>query len=294
MVAIIDAHQHFFDFGRFRYPWLDSDAFAALRRPYLLPDLLADMKSVDVVGTVYVQAEVEHETDPVLETAWVQSIADSSGSRGLPSAIIGYADFRQTNLEDTLIRHCQHSLFRGIRQSLRYDPHSERADIPRVNLLKDPRWQDGYRALARFGLSFEMLTFAQGLGDAARFVASVPDVPVVLEHLGGVSLEDLDTWRAGMADFAAVAHAFLKISALGEVSPHWTTATMRPIVLEAIDIFGVDRCMFGSNYPVEKLVTPYDRFWSALDDITESFSEDERNKLFHGNAERFYRIKRRS
>lgn len=293
MVAIINTHHHFFDFERFRYPWLDDDSFAALRVPYMLPDFLADVGNVDIVGTVYVQAEVDHGTDPVLETAWVQSVAESGGSRGLPSAIVGYADLRKPDIEDTLARHCQHSLVGGIRQLARDDPQSDGTVTSRVDLLEDPAWQAGYRTLARFGLSFEMLTLPRQLGDAARFVGSVSDVPVVLEHMGLPQLEDpeaLAVWRAGMRAFAAVEHASLKISALGELSPHWTEASMRPIVLEAIDIFGADRCMFGSNYPVEKLSTPYDTFWSALGDITGSFSADEQDKLFRGNAERVYRI----
>jgi|APTNR8051073442_1049403.scaffolds.fasta_scaffold05029_4 predicted TIM-barrel fold metal-dependent hydrolase len=297
MVAIIDTHQHFFDFERFRYPWLDDDAFAALRVPYLLPDLLADVGNVDVVGTVYVQALVDLDADPVLETAWVQSVADGGGPRRLPSAIVGYADLRQARLEDTLARHCQHSLFRGIRQLTRYEPKSEQADLSRVNLLTDSDWQAGYRTLARFGLSFDMVTFPWQLPDAARLVGSVPDVPVVLEHLGLPRFGDTEAmaiWRTGLRAFAAVDHAHLKISALGELAPLWTTATMRPIVLEAIDTFGVDRCMFGSNYPVEKLSTPYETYWSALGDITASLSGDERNKLFNGNAERFYRIDRQT
>ena len=293
MVAIIDAHHHFFDLDRFRYPWLEDDAVAGLRKPYLLPDLLADIGRVDVAGTVYVQAEVDHDIDPVLETAWVQSIADAGGPRGLLKAIIGYADLRRSDLEDTLARHCQYPLFRGIRQLARYDPNATRADNPRVNLLKDPGWQAGYRTLARFGLSFEMLTFPRDLADAARFVAGVPDVPVVLGHLGWPSLDNaevMEVWRQGMRAFAAVDHASLKISALGEFAAKWPTITLRPIVLEAIEMFGVDRCMFGSNYPVDKLSTPYDAFWSALDEITAPFSADERNKLFNGNARRFYRI----
>jgi len=295
VVAIIDTHQHFFDFERFRYPWLNDEAFAGLRARYVLSDLLDDVAGVDVVGTVYVQAEVDHDTDPVLETEWVQSVSDFGGPRNLPRAIVGYADLRRSDLEDTLARHCQHSLFRGVRQLARYDPNSERADIARANLIKDSSWQAGYRTLPRFGLSFEMLTYPWVLGDAAQFVGSVPDVPVVLEHMGSPCLKDpeaLEIWRKGMRAFASVDHAVLKISALGEIAPGWTIASMRPIVLEAIDIFGVDRCMFGSNYPVEKLSTPYPKFWSALDEITASFTEDERNALFNRNAERFYRIER--
>jgi len=293
MVMIVDAHHHFIDPERFHYPLLDDDTFAVLRAPYARDEFLADIGELDVVGSVHIQAEVDHATDPVLETAWLQSISDASGPRRLPSVAVGYADLRRPDLEDTLARHCRYTALRGIRQEAWFDPNSERSDIPRDNLLEDERWRAGYRALARFGLSFDMLIWHWQIADAARFAATVPEVPVILEHTGmpptgeGAALE---TWRSGMRALAAVDHAAVKISGLGQVDPRWSTGTLQSLILETIDIFGVDRCMFASNAPVENLTTPYGTVWSAFDAFTSSFSEAERDKLFHGNAKRIYRI----
>lgn len=293
MVAIIDAHQHFFDVERFRYPLLEDDAFQALRAQYTLPEFLADIGTVDVVGSVHVQAEVDHATDPVRETAWLQTVADASGPRRVPSAIVGYADLRRSDLEDTLSRHCAHAAMRGIRQEAWYDPAVRRRDFPAADLLEDPRWRAGYRTLARFGLSFDLLVLPWQLPGAARFAAEVPDVPVILEHIGMAPVgnaDAMDTWRAGLRTFARLEHAAVKISALGQIDPHWTPATIRPLVLEVIEIFGVNRCLFGSNFPVEKLTATYADVWSAFEDIAAPFSEAERNALFNGNARRVYRI----
>lgn len=292
MVTIIDTHHHFIDPERFHYPLLDDDTFAVLRQLYAQNEFLADIGDLDVVGSVHVQAEVDHATDPVLETAWLQSLADA-GEQRVPSAAVGYADLRRPDVEDTLERHCQYPVLKGIRQEAWFDPKSERSDIPRDNLLEDERWRDGYRALGRFGLSFDMLVWGWQITEVARFVATVPDVPVVLEHMGMPPAEDaaaLEIWRSGMRDLAAVDHAAVKISGLGQVDPLWSTGTLRDLVLETIDIFGVERCIFGGNYPVEKLVTPYPAVWAAFDTFTSGFSETERDKLFHGNARRIYRI----
>lgn len=293
MVMIIDAHHHFFNMERFNYPLLDDEAFAVLRAPYVLTEFLADVGELEVVGSVHVQAEVDHAMDPVLETAWVQSVADASERRGLPSAAVGYADLRRFDLEATLERHSRHTVMRGIRQEAWFDPASTRGDIPRVNLLEDARWRAGYRSLARFGLSFDLLVWPRQLQEAARFVATVPEVPVILEHLGMPAPGDdaaLDVWRSGMRALAAVDHATVKISGLGLIDPHWTSGTLWPLVLETIDVFGVDRCMFASNFPVEKLTTPYRAVWAAFEAFGARFSEAERRKLFHDNAKRVYRL----
>lgn len=292
MVTIIDTHHHFIDPERFHYPLLDDDTFAVLRQLYAQNEFLADIGDLDVVGSVHVQAEVDHATDPVLETAWLQSLADA-GEQRVPSAAVGYADLRRPDVEDTLESHCQYPVLKGIRQEAWFDPKSERSDIPRDNLLEDERWRDGYRALGRFGLSFDMLVWGWQITEVARFVATVPDVPIILEHMGMPPADDaaaLQIWRSGMRDLAAVDHAAVKISGLGQVDPLWSTGTLRDLVLETIDIFGVERCIFGGNDPVEKLVTPYPAVWAAFDTFTSGFSETERDKLFHGNARRIYRI----
>jgi len=293
MLEIIDTHHHFIDPEIFHYPLLDGDEFAALRVTYAQSEFLADIGELEVVGSVHVQAEVDHETDPVLETAWLQSLSNASGPHRVPSVAVGYADLRAPDLADTLTRHCKYALLRGIRQEAWLDPKSERYDIPRENLLEDPNWQAGYRKLARFGLSFDMLVWCWQIADVARFAASVPDVPVILEHMGMPPTDDtqlLEKWRSGMTELAASEHAVVKISGLGQLDPNWSTGTLKDLVLETIDIFGVERCMFGSNFPVEKPATSYLATWSAFDRFTSDFSEAERGMLFHGTARRIYRI----
>ncbi len=141
--------------------------------------------------------------------------ASGSSSPG-PLACVVYADLRAADVRDVLSRHCRYPLTRGVRQDAWFDPASTRADIPREDLLSDPAWQEGYRALAEFGLSFDLLVWPAQLPQAAAIAAETPTVPVVLEHLG---LPDpardagLRTWRTGVAALAELPHACVKLSA---------------------------------------------------------------------------------
>ena len=156
-----------------------------------------------VEGWVHIQAEVDHELDSVAETAWVESLAGDASASGLPGplACVVYADLRSANVREVLSRQCRHPLTRGVRQEVWFDPASTRADIPREDLLSDPAWQEGYRALAEFGLSFDLLVWPAQLPQAAAIAADVPAVPVVLEHLGlpdPTNDPGLRTWRTGV------------------------------------------------------------------------------------------------
>src|SRR5262245_45207913 len=155
---VIDAHVHHWDLERFRYPWLDDDAFEALRTDYLPVDYRGDAAGVPVDGWVHVQAEVDHSIDPVQETAWISALADEATAAGVPGPVgcVVYVDLRTADLSEVLAAHSRHWLTRGVRQEAWFDPTSSRADIPREDLLMDPAWRAGYSALATFGLSFDL------------------------------------------------------------------------------------------------------------------------------------------
>jgi predicted TIM-barrel fold metal-dependent hydrolase len=156
---VIDAHVHHWDLGRFRYPWLADGDFEALRTDYLPSDYRADSAGVPVEGWVHVQAEVDHSIDPVNETAWVSALADEALATGAagPLGSVVYADLRSQDLHDVLAGHTRYGPTRGVRQEAWFDPTSNRADIPREDLLGDRAWREGYRTLATFGLSFDLL-----------------------------------------------------------------------------------------------------------------------------------------
>jgi predicted TIM-barrel fold metal-dependent hydrolase len=144
---MIDTHVHHLDLERFRYPWMDDPAFDDLRKDYFPADYRADAAKASVEGWIHIQAEIDHQLDPVAETEWVGSLAEEGSTSGAPAplACIVYADLRAADLDDVLSHHCRYPLTRGVRQEAWFDPPSTRADIPRDDLLSDPAWQEGYR-----------------------------------------------------------------------------------------------------------------------------------------------------
>lgn len=285
--GVVDAHLHLWDLGKFRYPWLADDGNASLRHDYLAGHWRADAAGTDVAATVHVQAELDHAADPALETDWLASLS------GVPTVCVGYADLRAPDLDDVLDRHQRHALFRGVRQLAWYDKASARADVPRLNLLDDPRWSAGLDRLAARGLSFDLQVWPHQLAQAAFIFRGRADLPVVLEHTGlpGADPQSRASWRAGLRRFAAeVPHAMLKISALRSVSPGWSMLDIAPVVHEAIDAFGAGRIMFGSNFPVDRPAVGYAALWRAYDQVTAEFSPDERAQMLRTNAARLYRI----
>jgi predicted TIM-barrel fold metal-dependent hydrolase len=292
---VIDAHVHHWDLGRFRYPWLEDAAFAALRADYGPADYRADTAGVRVEGWVHVQAEVDHGTDPVAETVWVCALADEARERGEPGpvACVAYADLRAPDLPDVLARHAGHALTRGVRQEAWFDPASTRADIPREDMMSDAAWMEGYRALAGLGLSFDLLVWPSQLPQAAALAADEPGVPVVLEHLGlpdPATDPGLATWRTGVAAIAEVSHVSVKLSAFGLLGTPRDPHRVRTVVAELLDRFGPERCMFGSNFPVERLSGDFGSLYAAVLDALRDLSEDERAAVLGGTARRVYRL----
>ncbi len=298
-MQIIDPHHHLWDLENNSYPWLVEPVdhfvgdYSPIRRSYLVQDFLSDASGHDLVKSVHVQAEFDHNDDPVKETAWLQSVSDDPSSRGFPHGCVAFADLASPGVEDVLARHCEYPIMRGIRQMLNFaaEPHLRFA--PRGDLLNDERWRSGYRLLAKYGLSFDMQVWPWQLRDGAQLALDIPEVPVILNHTGMPIHQDplgMKVWREGMNALAEAPNTSVKISALGMMDRNWTADSIRPLVLETIDIFGVDRCMFASNFPVDSLMSDYGTLWNAFDEITAGFSEGERRRLFHDNAQRYYRL----
>lgn len=292
--GIVDTHLHLWDLRKHHYPWLADAGAAELRHDYLPDDYHRDAAGVPVVATVHVQAELDHAADPVSETAWLASVAATDHGAAVPTVCVGYADLRAPDLADILDRHQEYGFFRGIRQEAWYDPDSDRADVPRHNLLDDPAWVRGLATLAARGLSFELLVRPHQLPQATGIARTMPELRLVLEHTGLPDPDDpavQELWRTGMQRFAnEVPQAYLKISALRSVSATWERSTLGSVVREAIDLFGPYRCVLGSNFPVDKPAVGYAELWQAFDEFTAELSAAERAAIFQDNAVRAYRL----
>lgn len=298
-MRIIDAHHHLWDLDRLSYPWLEEPIdhlvgdYSPIRRNYRPADLLADAEHQKLVKSVHLQAEIDHGLDPAEETAWLQGLADAPGSGGFPHGIVAFADLGAGDLEAVLARHRAHANLRGIRQMLNHGPEPRLCFTDRGDLMDDPRWRAGFALLERHDLSFDLQIWPWQMERAARLAEDLPQVQIILNHTGMPmerTAEGFAQWLEGMAALAGCPSVAVKISGLGMLERDWTSASIRPYVLDTIELFGVERCLFASNFPVDKLMSDYDKVWDSYAEITAAFSADERRALFHDNAERYYRL----
>ena len=289
----VDAHVHFWQLSRLRYPWLTppfsddgpNGSVAAIAHDYLPDDYLKDAHGLPVAKVVHVQAGA-HDDDALAETRWLQALADQGG---FPHAIVAFAALNAPDLEATLEAHLESPNVRGIRHIANWHPDAKRTYTPR-NLLDDPAWKMGYGLLAKHHLSFDLQIYPNQLIQAAEIAARHDDTPVILNHMGMPVDEDKAEWREGLRRLAQLPQASVKISGMGFVDRQWTDAAMRPRVLEVIDIFGASRVMFASDFPTDRLWNGFGRQIHFYDDLTRDFSAAERDALFGQNAERIYRI----
>ncbi|MBL8379464.1 MAG: amidohydrolase family protein [Burkholderiales bacterium] len=285
---IVDAHHHLWQLsgGALYYPWLQDPKphdfflgdYAVLKRDYLPPDYRRDAAGHNVVKTVHVEAECSREQQ-VDETHWLTEINERYG---MPNAIVAHAWFHTGDTARILEAHKAFPLVRGIR--------SKPADEA---MMRDSKWLAGLKLLGRFGLSWDLRVKTWELEAAAAVVRAIPEIPVVLNHTGfpwDRSDAGLAMWRRGMKALAACEQAYCKLSCLCLLDGEWDYEDNRRMVFEAIEIFGVRRCMFASNFPVDGLRVTFDRMFGDFKRMTADFSAAERRRLFHDNAAEFYRL----
>ena len=296
-MEIVDAHHHLWDLSANHYPWLLDPKTPRLYgdhgpicKDYLISDFIRDIGDQPIVKSVHVQADHDPR-DPVRETRWLQSVAeDHSNPRGFPHAIVASADLSADNAASVLERHCESPNMRGIRQPLN-GIVTNPARHP--NLLENLVWIDNIGLLRRFDLSFDLQLLPIQMASAADILARHEDVQFILCHAGlpmDASASGRMLWRSGMRALGALPNVAAKISGFGMFDRRWTTESIGSLVLETIEIFGPERAMFGSNFPVDGMMASYDRIWESFKTLTNACSSSEQRKLFHDNAARFYRI----
>lgn len=252
-------------------------------------DYLADTANQNVIKSVHVDAGFDP-SQPVEETRWLQSIADQ---RGFPHGIVARAELHRPNVEKTIADHCQFPNVRGIRHIVNWHPDPAKTYVTKADFLTDPAWLRGFALLKRYNLSFDLQLYPSQMADAAALAAAHGDTRIILNHAGMPSIATPRPCRFGeraCAPLAARPNVWVKISGLGMVDWRWTKDSIRPFVLDRIEIFGADRCMFASNFPVDKLYSSFDALYGAFTRIVSDFSMGEQRKLFSNTALAAYRI----
>ncbi|MDA7544237.1 amidohydrolase family protein [Alphaproteobacteria bacterium] len=299
-IKIVDAHHHLWDLNNkdTKYSWLmvtEGEAFfgdyAAIRKNYLLEDYIEDTKSQNIIKSVHVQAE--HDDDkPVNETAWLQNLADTHSSK-LPNAIVAFADFSKNNVSEILDAHQEYKNTRGIRQILSYNKDEPKYSHATEDFMKNSSWVENFKHIRNRNLSFDIQIYKHQMEDAVNLANKYNDILFILNHTGEPcyqSKEYIESWEENMKKLAKCENVVAKISGLGMFDPEWTIDSTRIFVEKTIQIFGIERCMFASNFPVDKIFNSFDTYWNSFKEITKNYSENDKKLLFSSNAEKYYRI----
>ncbi|MER9955251.1 amidohydrolase family protein [Mesorhizobium australicum] len=293
-MTIVDAHHHIW--RQADLPWLNGPmiprifgAYEPLRRDYTIDEYRADAASAGVTASVYVQTNWAP-ADASEEVAWVQETADRFG---WPHGIVGFADLASDDLDAVLAAHKRSPLLRGIRQQLHWHHNEQYRFVPNPAQFLEPKWRDGLAKLGPLELLFELQIFAGQMKDAARMIALFPETTFVLEHAG--MAEDQTAagkvaWRQGMELLAARPNVNVKLSGLGTFRRRARIDDMRPLILDTIEMFGADRTVWGSNFPIEKLWTSYGELLAIAKEVIAPLPSQERRKILGETAIRLYRL----
>jgi len=316
-LPIVDPHHHLWD--------MDPESWGR----YLPDDLEADATAGHrIVGTVFVDCQTMYRESgpealrPVGETEWVDAVArrflrERAERPGICAGIVSHANLLLGDrAAETLEAHVAASpRFRGIRHSTAWDAfpgalHAGSTSKP--GMLLDPRFQAGFARLAPLGLSFDAWLYHPQIPELTRLAQRFPETTIVLDHLGGplgvgpyagLRAEILAEWKRSLAELATCPNVFVKLGGL-VMEPMGMGFSARPAPpgsedlaretreyhLHAIDCFGPDRCMFESNFPVDKLACSYVVLWNAFKRMTRDLGAEERRWLFSGTATRAYRL----
>jgi len=274
---LIDSHQHFWNVGRFDYPWMSSD-LGVLYRDYLPDDLTPILVANGVEKTVLVQA-----SNSVEESRWLLELARE---HEFIAGVVGWVDLMSPKVTAQLQELTAHPKFKGVRHLVESEPADD--------WLVQPAVLSGLRELSRHGLSYDLLVHTRHLKYVLRVVESCPELAFVIDHLAKppVAKNEINEWSAALKPVAAYPNVHCKLSGLVTEAnwSSWQTDDLRPFVDFALELFGLERLIFGSDYPVCLLATSYDRVLDAFQEILKGLSDADREQIFSKNAARFYRL----
>ena len=316
-IPICDPHHHFWDFRSERVPY----------QRYLLHELAADVsRGHNVRSTVFIEARSMYRPDgpvelrPVGEVEFVQGLAAASatglyGPCRAAAAIIGHADLKLGDRVKPVLEALQAASpnrFRGIRHTVTWDRHPEVGNREKEGVLATAEYRAGAKVLAGMGLSLDTGVCFPQLPELTDFARAVPNLTIILNHLGGLNRagpyggrddEVLATWRSGIATVAACPNVNLKLGGIGmpRLGFDWHTRekpigseelakSMAPLMTYCVEQFGPGRCMFESNFPVDKVSFSHPVLFNAFKRFSTGYSAAERAALFHDTAARAYRI----
>ncbi|MFT5528268.1 MAG: L-fuconolactonase [Pirellulaceae bacterium] len=279
MSLTIDSHQHYWELGRFDYSWLEAEPLEAIRRSFLPADLKTNIDGVGVDKTIFVQTQ--HNVE---ENRWVLGLAEEND---FIAGVVGWVDLASEACEDQLLEFKDHPKFVGIRHVTQDEPADDfiiGGDVMR-----------GLKVLEKHSVPFDLLFYVKHLKHAVTLAKALPDLPLVIDHLSKPEIKDrrTDNWIDNLTAAAKYPNIYCKLSGMITEADwkNWNADDLKPYVHAALDAFGPERLMFGSDWPVCELAGSYEQVFNALNEALGPISAAERDLIFGDVACKFYGLR---
>lgn len=280
-MTIIDTHQHFWKYDPVNYSWI-NDEMQVIRRDFLPGDLAVVVNEEKLHGTIAVQADqTEAETDWLLQLA-----AKNDFIKG----VVGWVDLRSSHIEERLQHYQQFSKLKGFRHVLQGEEPS---------FMLQERFLNGISKLNEYGFAYDILIFPQHLEAALQLVKQFPQQRFVVDHVAKPTIKDgkIDDpiaigWKTGMQQLAKHNNVYCKISGMVTEADwkNWTAEQLKPYIDVVVESFGIDRIMYGSDWPVCLVASSYNKWIETVKEYFSAYSAEDQEKVFSGNAIKFYQL----
>ena len=276
---IIDSHQHFWRLDLpFDHGWLEEPQHRPICRTYLPADLKPHLDACGIDRTVFVQTQHD-----VQETRWALKLAEEND---FIAGVVGWIDLRADACEEHLLEFKAHPKFVGIRHIVQGEPDED--------FIVRPEFLRGLKVLEKHGVPYDVLTYTQHLRHAVTLGRELPGLPMVIDHLSKPKIKAglIEGWDDDLRAAAAFPNFVCKLSGMVTEADWetWKPADLKPYVEVALEAFGPERCLFGSDWPVLELAATYEDVYAALIEVIGPLSETERNQIFCDTARRFYSL----
>lgn len=275
-MTIIDTHQHFWKYDPVNYSWI-NDEMQVIRKDFLPGDLAVVVHEEKLHGTIAVQADqTETETDWLLQLA-----AKNDFIKG----VVGWVDLRSSNIEERLQHYQEFSKLKGFRHVLQGEDPS---------FMLQESFLNGISKLNEFGFAYDILIFPQHLPAAQQLVEKFPQQRFFVDHVAKPYIKDgkIDEWKAGMQQLAQHRNVHCKISGMVTEADwkNWTAEQLKPYIDVVVESFGIDRIMYGSDWPVCLVASSYKQWLQTVKEYFNAYSTEDQEKVFSGNAIKFYQL----
>lgn len=272
----LDSHQHFWKFDPVRDAWID-DSMQIIQRDFLPEDLAPILKQNDIDGCVAVQADQSEK-----ETEFLLNLSDKNS---FIKAVVGWVDLRADNIEDRLTFFSTHNKLKGMRHIVQAEAN---------DFMLDASFQYGISLLDNFNLTYDILVFPSQLPAAIALVKKFPKQKFVLDHIAKPLIKDqiIGNWKNDIEVLSSFENVYCKVSGMVTEADwkDWESDHFKVYLDVVFQSFGVDRIMYGSDWPVCLVAAQYQEQMSIVTSYISKLSETDQNKIMGLNAVNFYNI----